>query len=126
MCKRAIRKGDDGGHVRACSRVSQRECDVVCERRDTQESVREVGTTTATGGQGPSSGCSCFGDRAGLAQQRARGSCRASHETATCSAAGVKPGPGTPAVDVAYPADGQKLGWDNGFGLDGFFTRACV
>ena len=21
---------------------------------------------------------------------------------------------------LAYPADGQKLGWDNGFGLDGF------
>ena len=61
--------------------------------------------------QGPSSGHSCFGNRAGFTQQRARGSCRAAHEAAACSSARVKPGPETYAVDVADPADGQKLGW---------------
>ncbi len=72
-----------------------------------------MATETATvEGQGPGSGRSWNGDRAGFTQQRARGPGRASHETAACAAAGVKPGPGTPAVDVAYPADGQKLGWD--------------
>ncbi len=83
---------------------------MVCKRRDTQECVcgmeleRESATETATGGQGPSSGCSFNGDRAGFTQRRARGSCRASHEAATCAAAGVKPGPGTYAVTVADPA----------------------
>ncbi len=62
-------------------------------------------------GQGPSSGRSCFGDRAGFAQQRARGSCRASHEAATCASARVKSGPETPRWIQADPADGQKLGW---------------
>ena len=76
--------------------------------------------------QRPSSGCSCNGDHAGLAQQRASGSGRATHETPTCSAARVRPGPGTHAVDVADPADGQRLGWVDGFGLDGFSTRTRV
>ena len=57
--------------------------------------------TTATEGQRPSSGCSCIGHRAGFARRRARGSGHAAHETATCSLAGVKPGPETPAVDVS-------------------------
>ena len=69
-------------------------------------------TTTATDeGQGSSSGRSCIGDRAGFARRRARGSCRAAHEAATCAPAGVKPGPETYAANVADPADGQKLGW---------------
>ena len=76
--------------------------------------------------QGPGSGCSFIGDRAGLAQQRACGPCRATHDTPTCSAAGVRPGPGMPAVDVADPADGQRPGWVYGFGLDGFSTRTGV
>ena len=87
------------------------EChDMVCERPDTQECVcgmeleRESATeTTATDGQGPGSGRSCFGDRAGFARQLARGSGRAAHKAAACSAAQVKPGPETPAVDVADP-----------------------
>ena len=102
---------------------------MVCESRDTQECERENAkeTTTATfERQGPSSDRSFIGDRAGFAQQRACGSCRATHETLTCSAAGVKPGPGTPAVDVADPADGQKVGWVAGFGLDGFSMRTGV
>ena len=86
-----------------------------------------MATETATvEGQKPSSGCSCNGDRAGLAQQRACGPGRATHETPTCSAAGVKPGPGTPAVDVAYPADGEKPGWVDEFGADGFSTQTGV
>ena len=99
----------------------------VCERHDTQECVRGMATETAPDeGQRPSSGRSCFGDRAGFAQQRARGSCRALHEAATCASARVKSGPQTPAVDVADPADGQKLGWIDEFGTDGFSRRACV
>ena len=83
----------------------------VCKHRDTQECEREMATTTAPDeGQGPRSGRSCFGDRAGFAQQRARGSCRASHEASACTPARVKSGPETPALDVADPADGQKLG----------------
>jgi len=82
--------------------------------------------TTATDGQGTSRGRSYFGDRAGFARRRARGSGRAAHETATCSLAGVKPGPETPAVDVTDPTDGQKVGWVDGFGMDGFSRRACV
>ena len=109
VCEIAVCKGDDGGHARKCSRVSRCECHgMVCERRDTRVCVggmeleRESATETmATDGQRPSSGCSCIGNRAGLAQQRARGSGRAAHETATCSLVGVKPGPGTPAVDVS-------------------------
>jgi len=64
------------------------EChDMVC--------VRGMATTTAPDkeGQRPSSGRSCFGDCAGFARQRARGSGRAAHEAAACSAARVKPGP---------------------------------
>ena len=51
--------------------------------------------------QGPCSGRSCFEDRAGLAQQRVRGPCRASHEAAACAPAQVKSGPETHAVDVS-------------------------
>ena len=53
--------------------------------------------------QGPGSGRSCNGDRAGLAQLRACGPGRATHKTPTCSAAGVKPGPETYVVNVADP-----------------------
>ena len=77
MCEVAVRKGDDCGHVGACSRVSQCECNgEVCESLDTQECVcgmeleRENATeTTATGGQGPGSGRSYFENRVRLAQQ---------------------------------------------------------
>ena len=101
MCEVAICEGDDSGHARSCSRVSRCECNgKVSESRNTQVCVDRMETTTATDGQGPSSGRSCKGDRAGLAQQRERGSDRAWHETPTCSFAGVKPGPETPAVDV--------------------------
>ena len=100
---------------------------MVSESRDTRELERENAMeTTATGERKPSSGCSCNGDRAGFARQRVGGPGRATHETPTCSAAGVRPGPGTPAVDVADPADGQKPGWVAGFGLDGFSTRTGV
>ena len=110
MCEVAVCKGDDGGHARTCRCVSRCECHgKVCERRNTQMCVcgmeleREsaMETTASDNGQRPSSGRSCNGNRAGLAQQQARGSGRAAHETATCSPAGVKPGPGTPAVDVS-------------------------
>ena len=95
MCEVAVCKGDDGGHARACSRVSRCECDGM-------EFERENAMETATvKGQRPSSGCSWFGNRAGFARRRARGSGRAWHETPTCSLAGVKPGPETPAVDVS-------------------------
>ena len=106
----AVCKGDDGGHAGARSRMS--EChDKVCECRDTQECVRGMETTSATEGQRLSSGRSCIENRAGFARQRARGSGRAAHEAAMCAAARVKPGPETYAVNVAHPADGQKLGW---------------
>jgi len=99
----------------------------VCERHDTQECVRGMATETATDeGQRPSSGHSCIRDGAGFTRQRARGSGRAAHEAAPCSYARVRPGPETPAVDVADPADGQKLGWIDEFGTDGFSRRACV
>ena len=127
MCKVAVRKGDDGGHARTCSRVSRCECNgVECERRNTKVCVGGVETTTATEGQGLGSGRSCNGDRAGLAQQRACGSGRATHETNTCSAAGVKPGPGTPAVDVSLSRGQTKARLGHGFGTDGFSTRAHV
>ena len=77
-------------------------------------------------GQRLGSGCSFIGDRAGFAQQRARGSDRAWHETATCSLAGVKPGPGPPAVDVSLSSGRTKARLDDGFGTDGFSRRACV
>ena len=111
MCEVAVCKGDDGGHARTCSHVSRCECHlVVCEPRDTQECVcgmeleRENATETTTATvkeRRPSSGRSCIGNRAGFARRRARGSDRAWHETATCSFAGVRPGPETPAVDVS-------------------------
>ena len=105
-------EGDDGRHAGTRNRMSECEChDMVCERRNTQECVcgmelerKSATETTATEERGPSSGRSCNGDRAGLAQQRARGSCRAAHETATCSPARVKPGPETSVVNVADPA----------------------
>ena len=52
-------------------------------------------------GHRPCSDRSCFEDRAGLAQQHARGPCRASHEAATGAPARVKSGPETHAVDVS-------------------------
>ena len=106
VCEVAVCEGDDGEHAGARSRVSEYECHgMVCECHGTWELERESATETATKeGQGPSSGRSCFGDRAGFAWQRARGSGRAAHEAAACSAARVKPGPETPAVDVANPA----------------------
>ena len=74
MCKVAVCEGDDGGHVRTRNRMS--EChDMVCERRDTQVCVGGMETKTASDkGQGPSSGRSCFGDRAGFARQARAGS----------------------------------------------------
>ena len=128
MCQVAVCEGDDGRHAGARNSMSESECNgEVCERRGTWELERESATTTASDkGQGPSGGRSYFGDRAGFARQPARGSGRAAHEAAACAAAQVKPGPETYAVDVADPADGQKLGWLNGFGMDGFSRRACV
>ena len=138
MCEVAVCKGDVGGHARACSRVSRCEWEFNGEqsgRRNTQvcvgrmeyerENAKETKTATFER-QGPSSGSSCNGDRAGLAQQRACGLCRATHETPTCSAARVRPGPETHAVDVADPADGQRPGWVAEFGLDGFSTWTRV
>ena len=84
---------------------------MVCESRDTREFERVCGKETETApvkGQGPGSGRSFNGDRAGLAQQRACGPGRATHETPTCSAAGVKPGPETCAVNVADPATDKR------------------
>ena len=108
MCEVAVCEGDDGRHAGARSRVSESECNgEVCESRDTWEFERVdcMETKTATfEGQRPSSGRSYFGDHAGFARRRARGSCRAAHEAATCALAGVKPGPETPAVNVADPA----------------------
>ena len=106
MFEVAVCKRDDGGHAGARSRVSECECHVkVCERRGTRELVRESATETATDeGQRPSSGHSCFGNRTRFARQRARGSGRAAQEAAACTSARVKPGPETPAVDVADPA----------------------
>ena len=128
VCEVAVREGDDGGHAGARSRVSRGECHgMVCEHRDTQVCVGGMATTTATfQGQRPSGGRSCLGNCAGFARRRARGSDRSMYEAAACAAARVKPCPETYAVDVANPADGQKLGWDNGFGMDGFSRRACV
>ena len=104
MCEVAVCKGDDDRHAGTRNRMSRCECHVeVCERRGTWEFVRESATEMATDGQRPSSGRSCFGDRAGFIRQRARGSCRASHETAACASARMKPGPETPTVDVADP-----------------------
>ena len=41
VCEVAVCKVDDGGHARACSRVSRGECNVVvCESRDTREFER--------------------------------------------------------------------------------------
>ena len=130
MCEVAVCKGDVGGHARACSRISRCECEsngVQSGRRDTQVCVGRVETKTATvEGQKPGSGGSCNWDRAGFTRQRTDGPCRATHETPMCSAARVRPGPGTHAVDVADPADGQRPGWVVEFGLDGFSTRTRV
>ena len=95
MCEVAVREGDDGWYAGRHSLVSELKCPgMVCERHDTQECVGRMSTTTASEkGQRPGSGRSCFEYRAGFAQQRARGSGRAAHEAAACSAAQVKPGP---------------------------------
>ena len=90
MCEVAVCEGDEGWHAGARSRVSECECHVVvCERRDTQVCVGGMETTTE--GQGPSSGRNYFEHCAGFARRRARGSCRAAHEAATCTLAGVNP-----------------------------------
>ena len=105
MCEVSVCEGDDGRYAGARSRVSRCECHgAVCKHHDTQVCVGRMEMTTVTEGQRPSSGRSYFGDRAGFARRRARGSGRAAHETATCSLAGVKPGPETCAVNVADPA----------------------
>jgi len=110
VCEVAVCKGDDGGHAGTCSRISRCEFNgVQSERRDTQVCVDCMETTTATDGQEPSSGCSCNGDRAGFTRRRARDSDSAWHETPTCSAAGVKPGPETPAVDVSLSRGRTKV-----------------
>ena len=99
------------------------------ESRDTREFKRESGMETETATvarQKPGSGGSCNRDRAGSTRQRAGGPCRATDETPTCSAARVRPGPETHAVDVADPADGQRPGWVVEFGPDGFFTQTRV
>ena len=125
MCEVAVCEGDDRRYAGERNRIPMSECHGgVCERRDTQVCVG--GMETATEGQRPSSGRSYFGNRAGLAQRRARGLGRAAHETATCSLAGVKPGPETPAVDVSRSRGRTKGRLDNGFGTDGFSMRACV
>ena len=86
-----------------------------------------MATATATvAEQMPGSGGSFIWDRAGSTRQRTGGPCRATDETPTSTAARVRPGPETHAVDVADPADGQRPGWVVGFGLDGFFTRTRV
>ena len=93
----------------------------------THTCVGRMETETATfEGQKPGSGGSCNWDRAGFTRQRADGPCRATHETPTCSAARVRPGPETHLVDVADPPDGQRPGWVAEFGMDGFFTRTRV
>ena len=73
MCEVAVRERDDDRHAGTRSRVSECECYVeVCERHGTWEFVRESATEMATDkGQGPESGHSCFGDRAGFTRQRA-------------------------------------------------------
>ena len=132
MCEVAVYKGDGGRHARACGRVSRGECEcngVQNESHDTRECERESGVETKTATvarQKPSSGGSCDWDHPGSARQRAGGLCRATYETPACSAARVRPGPGTHTVDVADPADGQRPGWVDGFGLDGLFTRTRV
>ena len=86
----------------------------------------ECESATATEEQEPSSGRSYFKHRAGFARRRARGSDRAWHETATCSLAGVKLGPETPAVDVSLSRGQTKARLGHGFGMDGFSRRAGV
>ena len=72
-CVRSLCKGDDGGHARTCSRISRCECDgMESELRNTQVCVDCMETKMASdNGQRPSSGCSCIGNRAGLARRRA-------------------------------------------------------
>ena len=128
MCEVAVREGDDNRHAGTRNSMSECECHVVvCGSRDTQVCVGGMETTTATDkGQRPGSGRSYFGNRAGFARRRARGSGRAAHETATCSLAGVKPGPETPAVDVSLSRGRTKARLGHGFGMDGFSGRAHV
>ena len=90
-----------------------------------RENAMEM-TTATVEGQGPSSGRSCNGNRSGLAQQRSCGSDRAWHETTTCSLAGVKPSPETPAVDVSLSRGRTKARLVDGFGTDGFSRRTGV
>ena len=72
------------------------------ESRDTREFECEscMETETATvAGQMPGSGSSFIGDRPGSTRQRAGGPCCATGETPACTAAMVRPGPETHAVD---------------------------
>ena len=130
MCEVTVCKGDGGRHARACSRVSWGEWnDVQYESRDTREfeckSCMETATATMAR-QMPGSGSSCYRDRPRSTRQRMGGPCRATDEIPACTAAKVRPGPETHAVDVADPADGQRPGWVVEFGTDGFFTWARV
>ena len=107
VCEVAVCKGDGGGHARACGRVSRCEYEwefggEQFESRDTRECECESRMETATAtmaGQMPGSGGSSIRDRAGSTQQRAGGPCRATDETPACTAAKVRPGPETHAVD---------------------------
>ena len=87
------------------------------ERRRRLRQLRDKGRVAAVVALGTAPGLH-GSERAVHAVQRTR--------PPTCSAAGVRPGPGTPAVDEANPADGQRPGWVAEFGLDGFSTRAGV
>ena len=114
VCEVAVYTGGVGRHARACGCVSRGEfeCGVQSGRRDTQVYVGGVETATATvARQMPGSGGSCIWDHPGSARQRTDGPFHATDETPTCSAARVRPGPETHAVDVADPADGQRPGW---------------
>ena len=84
-------------------------------------------TKTATvAEQMPSSGGSCYWDRAGSARSCTDRPCCASDETPASTVARVKTRSGNARGDVAGPADGQRSGWVGGFGLDGFCTWARV
>ena len=116
VCEVAVHTVDVSRHVRSCGCVSRCEYEgsVRYESRGTREYECEacMETETATvAGQMPGRGGSCYWDRPWSTRQRADGPCCATDETPTCSAARVRPGPETHAVDVADPADGQRPGW---------------
>ena len=113
VCAVAVHTGDVGRYARACGRVSRCEYECECdwvqyESRDTREFECKSCMETATvESQMPGSGSSCYRDRAGSTRQRTGGPCRATDETPACTAARMRPGPETHAVDVADPADGS-------------------